>query len=47
MTIIYSVLAEEILVVCFMLWYVYKSLVIIKMKSRVYRLFTTFTTDVI
>ncbi|CAD8097985.1 unnamed protein product [Paramecium sonneborni] len=43
----YIVIAEEIALILFISWYAYKCIVIIQMKTKVYKLFNTFTTDVI
>ncbi|CAD8176444.1 unnamed protein product [Paramecium pentaurelia] len=43
----YIVIAEEIALVLFISWYAYKCIEIIQMKTKVYKLFSTFTTDVI
>ena len=47
MTIFYSVIAEEIALILFISWYAYRCIAIIQMKTKVYKLFNTFTTDVI
>ncbi|CAD8066935.1 unnamed protein product [Paramecium primaurelia] len=43
----YIVIAEEIGLVLFICWYAYKCIKLIKMKQKVFKLFCTFTTDVI
>ncbi|CAK72901.1 unnamed protein product (macronuclear) [Paramecium tetraurelia] len=43
----YIVIAEEIVLVLFICWYAYKCIILIQMKQKVYKLFCTFTTDVI
>ncbi|CAD8162292.1 unnamed protein product [Paramecium pentaurelia] len=43
----YIVIAEEIGLVLFIVWYAYKCIKLIKMKQKVFKLFCTFTTDVI
>ncbi|CAD8172866.1 unnamed protein product [Paramecium octaurelia] len=43
----YIVIAEEIGLVLFICWYAYKCIKLIQMKQKVFKLFCTFTTDVI
>ncbi|CAD8061459.1 unnamed protein product [Paramecium primaurelia] len=43
----YIVIAEELVLVLFICWYAYKCIILIQMKQKVYKLFCTFTTDVI
>ena len=47
MNIIFRVIAEEIVLVLFICWYAYKCIMLIQMKQKVFKLFCTFTTDVI